>query len=370
MKIPIISLFTGGGLFDIGFETVGYRVFWTNEVYPAFADMYEHGVSAWRKADTRTKGDVHISCRKSITEISAQGIVEQAFGSNLPEVFGVIGGPPCPDFSVGGLNGGGLGKTGRLSKEFVRKVAQIQPTFFVMENVPGLIRTSKHFEYFKSLFDPIQKRHGYLMDYRVLNALEYGVAQSRERVFVFGVRRACLDQDYLRSLGKRQQGWFTWPEAPYKGACELPWPRIDKYGETPSLPDGIPLELTISPLVGEKDDPEGLPNGLDFFNPHSKKFWERNEGDVYAKSFKRLHRYRYSPTAWYGNNEVHLHPWKPRRISVREALRIQSVPDSYILPDDIALSLKFKLVCNGVPCRLSEHLARAVKRFILKHCKC
>ena len=80
------------------------------------------------------------------------------------------------------------------------------------------------------------------------------------------------------------------------------------------------------------------------------------KGDVSAKSFKRLHRYRYSPTAWYGNQEVHLHPWRPRRISVREALRIQTVPDAYVLPKDEPISGRFKAISNGVPCLMAKKI--------------
>jgi DNA (cytosine-5)-methyltransferase 1 len=89
---------------------------------------------------------------------------------------------------------------------------------------------------------------------------------------------------------------------------------------------------------------------------------------VARKSFKRLHRYRFSPTAWYGNQEVHLHPWKARRLSVREALRIQTVPDEYVLPDGGSLSAKFKMICNGVPCVMAFHLASALKSFLQQGC--
>lgn len=89
-----------------------------------------------------------------------------------------------------------------------------------------------------------------------------------------------------------------------------------------------------------------------------------DEGETNRPSFKRLHRYKYSPTACYGNNEVHLHPYKNRRLSVREALRIQGVPDTYILPTELPLSKKFKMIGNGVPVPLAEAVANAVKDFI------
>src|SRR5699024_1972529 len=88
------------------------------------------------------------------------------------------------------------------------------------------------------------------------------------------------------------------------------------------------------------------------------------EGESRGKSFKRLHRWRYSPTAAYGNNEVHLHPYLPRRISVAEALAIQSLPEWFELPQNISLSSKFKMVGNGVPYLLSYGIASELYEWI------
>lgn len=86
------------------------------------------------------------------------------------------------------------------------------------------------------------------------------------------------------------------------------------------------------------------------------------EGDTNRKSFKRLHRLKYSPTVAYGNNEVHLHPTLPRRLTVREALRLQTVPDEYILPAEVPLTHKFKLISNGVPSAKAELIAKEIRR--------
>lgn len=89
-----------------------------------------------------------------------------------------------------------------------------------------------------------------------------------------------------------------------------------------------------------------------------------DEGETNRPSFKRLHRFKYSPTACYGNNEVHLHPYRHRRLSVRETLRIQGVPDTYVLPAELPLSKKFKMIGNGVPVPLAKAVANAVKNFL------
>ena len=88
------------------------------------------------------------------------------------------------------------------------------------------------------------------------------------------------------------------------------------------------------------------------------------EGDDRKKSYKRLHRWRYSPTAAYGNNEVHLHPYKARRLSVAEALAIQSLPKEFQLPSEMSLTDKFKTVGNGVPYLLAYEVAKTIKEFL------
>ncbi|MOA40776.1 Modification methylase HaeIII [compost metagenome] len=92
-----------------------------------------------------------------------------------------------------------------------------------------------------------------------------------------------------------------------------------------------------------------------------------NEGYVSRKSFKRLHRWRYSPTVAYGNNEVHLHPYKSRRLSVAEALAIQSLPPEFIVDPELSLTDKFKTIGNGVPYVMSYAIAMCIKRFLLKY---
>ena len=116
---------------------------------------------------------------------------------------------------------------------------------------------------------------------------------------------------------------------------------------------------------------EGLtkntPNQNEYFRPKSGRFQLIEEGDTNRKSFKRLHRYRYSPTVAYGNNEVHLHPTEPRRLTVREALRLQTVPDTYVLPGNMTLTAKFKMISNGVPTKKAELIAKEIRRTLLNY---
>ena len=365
MAIPIISFFTGGGFFDLGFKQAGFSICWTNENNPAFIKGYQFGMSSWLSS-LNTKRPVHadIINTNSICDLSARKVLWDALSGPRPVIFGAIGGPPCPDFSSGGTHAGGNGSNGKLTSVYVDMLCNLEPSFFVIENVSGLYRFHKHREFLKRKICQLQE-HGYAVDYKILNALELGVPQDRERLFVVGFKRPLAESVIERKLAVDEHGWFLWPEIKsYNGAKLLAWPKVTAFGTQPTKPAEVPIELTVYPALLGNGDPEKIANGEDCFNPHSSKFKEVPEGDVSRKSFKRLHRYRFSPTAWYGNQEVHLHPWKARRLSVREALRIQSVPDEYILPADMSLSAKFKMTCNGVPCVMAYNIAVAMQRFL------
>ncbi len=129
-------------------------------------------------------------------------------------------------------------------------------------------------------------------------------------------------------------------------------------------PTGIPLDTTVEYWF-HKNKVLVHPNAKHHFLPRALfRFQNIREGDVSRKSFKRLHRWRYSPTVAYGNNEVHLHPYEQRRLSVAEALAIQSLPKEFIFPDSITLSEMFKAISNGVPYVAAKAVADTIKTFI------
>jgi DNA (cytosine-5)-methyltransferase 1 len=358
-RIPVLSFFTGGGLMDIGFEMAGFRVIWTNEFNKTFAGLYKHAFSAWRQAEGRG-AEVEFSSTRSVAGLKAQAVINEAFPTTVPEVFGVIGGPPCPDFSQGGKKKGFNGKNGKLTRSYFKLLEEIRPTFFLIENVPGLVRYGKSKTVFDRLITGISEKGEYIVRYDILNALEHGVPQDRERLFVIGLRK-----DYFRNFipEPMESSWeFPWPKDPkYEGVRKLKWPTTGKFKGSPTIPKGIPEELTAGYAFKRLPKPESLPNGKATFKAKSEKIGRIEEGDISGMSFKRLHRHRYSPTAWYGNNEVHLHPWKVRRLSVREAMRLQTVPDSYAFPEEATLSAMFKVIGNGVPCLLAKAVALALK---------
>lgn len=358
-KIPILSFFSGGGFLDMGFEQAGFSIIWTNEYDTTFAKMHSEGITSWRKS--RGNGiKAEIFNTKSIEDITPDEIITEAFTNDKPKTFGIIGGPPCQDFSASGHNQGFDGERGHLTKVFFEYLLKIEPSFFVFENVKNLWNNKKHRKRLEEILLDVKSQ--YYVDQRILNSIDFGVPQDRNRLFIVGIRKP----KHLRENILESQFDFNWPNYDkYKNALKkYDWPCRDTFQNGVIVPQDIPSELYVKNLMLDSDEESKIANGAEYFQPHAKKFWEIEEGDTRNRSFKRLHRYRYSPTACYGNNEVHLHPFLPRRISVREALRIQSVDDNYILPVDIGLSSKFKMIGNGVPVKLAKAVADSVINYI------
>lgn len=365
--IPLLSFFTGGGFLDIGFEQVGFNVIWTNENNPVFADMYSYGMSNWKISIDKHSQNAFINNTKNIRKLYATEILNQAFKNKRPKLFGIIGGPPCPDFSTGGKNRGGKGINGRLSKTYVHRICKIKPSFFVFENVPGLYKTRVHREFLAGLERSLEKC-GYCLDLKIINALDLGVPQDRERLIMVGIQKRYVSKCLGRRVKEAERGWFPWPvNKKYdKAKTRFSWPDTVGRGEKPVFPEGVPEELTVYSIFNSGNCPLKIRNGKDRFKAYSKKFSLIKEGDTRRKSFKKLHRYRFSPTACYGHNEVHLHPWEKRRLSVREAMRIQGIPDAYVLPEEAPLTAKFTIVSNGVPVPLAQQVAKKLYAFFKK----
>jgi len=146
----------------------------------------------------------------------------------------------------------------------------------------------------------------------------------------------------------------------------MQWPVSEVYRENSKrkFKYKVPKELTVEEWF-RKNNVYKHPNAKDIFKVKKGKVKMQTiqEGDTSRKSFKRLHRWKYSPTAAYGNNEVHLHPYKTRRLSVAEAMAIQSLPAWFELPTNICLSAKFKTIGNGVPYLMAYEIARMIYNF-------
>jgi len=371
-KIGIFSFFAGAGFLDLGFETTqGFETVFVNEYHKPFMDIYKSARQRLKIKEPifgHNTDDICTFLNQDKTEQLKKNIKKSRENFDL---IGFIGGPPCPDFSVGGKNKGIEGENGKLSATYIELIVRNQPDFFLFENVKGLYRTKKH----RAFFDEVKLKlisNGYYLTEKLINAIEFGAPQDRERIILIGFKRSVLTDLGMELNGSPIIKSFDWNAKTIYKANEIfakNWPKQEPFVENSikQIPNGLEKKLTVQYWF-EKNDVENHPNANDYFQPRAglSKFLIIQEGDDLKKSYKRLHRWRYSPTAAYGNNEVHLHPFKPRRISVAEALAIQSLPKQFIIPEHISLSNMFKTVGNGVPYLAAKGLAETISIFIEK----
>lgn len=355
MPIQIFSFFAGVGFLDLGFQNAGFDIAFVDEYDERFLRAYQYA----RRNDPHVPqyGYSHSDVRIFLSD-NIWNATFPDYRQNEDTLIGFIGGPPCPDFSTAGKNEGEAGKNGQLTSVFVNLIIRRQPDFFVLENVKGLYRTKKHKEFYDRLKKKLY-RAGYTLFDTIENALEYGVPQYRDRLFLVGFKRACFGRRIKYEFGNQR-------EYSLEDLEKINWPSTAPFIENGLLkmPTGIIEALTVEHWFNQ-NEVQNHPNRNDIFKVKNQaRFLTIPEGNSSGKSFKRLHRWRYSPTAAYGNNEVHLHPYLPRRISVAEALAIQSLPATFEIPSDLPLSAKFKMVGNGVPYLLALGIATELHEWI------
>lgn len=363
-KFAVFSFFSGAGFLDLGFEDAGFDIVFANEISADFSYVYQYARKKLHKTELKfglhiNSIDDYLNC-KDDTKFLENSIKSAKIDYDY---VGFIGGPPCPDFSVAGKNKGATGVHGRLSLSYVNLICKEIPDFFVFENVKGLWKTARHRQFFDSLVEQL-KTSGYELTYKLINALEYGAPQDRERIILIGIRKEILNKE---EKNINDFPWAKYVKYNLENIKKIAWPEMSEFKENSimQLPQNIIPELTVEYWF-EKNNVKLHPNSDDFFTPRSglKKMQTYSEGDVSKKCYKRLHRYRFSPTAAYGNNEVHLHPYKARRLSVAETLAIQSLPAEFELPKDLSLSAKFKTIGNGVPYLAAKGVALSLLNFL------
>ena len=353
----IFSFFSGSGFLDLGFEMSGFQIDFVNEFSPAFIGAYKYSrekMGLPKPIYGYQNTDVNEYLGERSEELKKMMDKSRSDGSWV----GFIGGPPCPDFSIAGKQRGRNGDNGKLSQSYIELIIARKPDFFLFENVKGLWKTAKHRAYYEELKNLLSQI--YLLTDRLTNSLEFGAPQDRDRILLFGIRK-----DHTTDISSFN--WDKYIRFSLDNLKSIHWPTKEPFikdKQTP-CPSDIPKELTVQYWF-DKNDVEHHPNGNEHFIPRGgiDKMKTVQEGDDSKKSYKRIHRWRYSPTVCYGNNEVHLHPYKERRLTVAEALSLQSLPKEFVLPPEMSLTNKFKTIGNGVPFLLAQGIAKTIDDYL------
>lgn len=323
--MKLVSLFTGAGGLDLGFEKAGFSTIWANEYDQSIWDTFEYNFP-------HTMLD-----KRSIVDVLA---------SEIPTAHGIIGGPPCQSWSEAGAGRGINDKRGQLFFDYIRILKEKQPLFFLAENVSGIL-LPRH----RDALDEILKQFadvGYNISYRLLNAHDYGVPQDRLRIIIIGYN--------MKKVG------FSF---------DFPKPISPK----PTLRDAI-FDLRRAKPAKPFNKTNG--NELDIPN---HEYMNGGFSTIYMSRNRVRSWDEPSFTIQAGGRHAPIHPQAPkmqfvepnkrifipgkehlyRRLSVRECARIQTFPDSFIFKyTNIADG--YKMIGNAVPVEFAKHIAVKVMK--------
>jgi DNA (cytosine-5)-methyltransferase 1 len=352
-KPTLISLFSGAGGLDYGFETAGFRT--------GVAVEWDHECCDTLRANRRWP-----VIERSVFDVPTAEMLEAA-GCCRGELDLVIGGPPCQPFSKSGY--WASGDTKRLADPragtlgaYMRVVEQALPRAFVLENVEGLAYSEKNegLRFVLGMIDEINRREGvsYRATFQVLCAADYGVPQLRYRLFMvadrddrpfnFPAPSHAPAHDGVQTLLIKSQPYRTaWdaigdvrPEAGEDLALRGKWADL-----VPSIPEG-------ENYLWHTDRGGGLP----LFG------WRRRFWSFLLKLAKNRPSWTIQAQPGPGTGPFH---WENRRLSMRELCRIQTFPDDVnIVGSHRAIQ---RQLGNAVPSLLAEVLGREIRRQLLGH---
>lgn len=333
-EMNVISLFSGCGGLDLGFEKAGFDIPIANEFDRTIFETFRAN-----HPDTHLiEGDVRKVTRNDITDFFSG------------DVDGIIGGPPCQSWSEAGSLRGINDDRGRLFFDYIRILKEFGPKFFLAENVSGML-ANRHSSAVRNIME-LFKDAGYDVTLTMVNAKDYGVAEERKRVFYIGFRKD-LGIDFVfpegstsddsRKLTLRDVIW------------DLQWNAVPS-GEK------------------NKHNRNAINNNEYFTGAYSPIFMSRNRvKDWDEQAF----------TVQASGRQCQIHPQAPkmekigensfrfvegcehlyRRMTIREVARIQGFPDSFkFVYDDT--NDAYKMIGNAVPVNLSYEIAVAIRLFL------
>ena len=346
----VISLFSGAMGLDIGLEEAGLNV--------AIGQDFELACVKTMKANG------HNVLGGDIREIKPETLLEMT-GLKVGEPFMICGGPPCQPFSTAGKRLGINDPRGSLFMDFIRMIDYIKPRFFIMENVKGIVSAPlKHVpveerdgndpeQQLGTVLDVILSEFnklGYKTVYGILDAVNYGVPQFRERFILIGSRD---NEDVFLPVPTHFQ-MHQDPNYRWKTVGEAIKDLEDEDGECGKLTPERKKYLRMVPEGGNWKD---LPQEV--IREAMGGAYESGGGKV--GFYRRLSYTQPSPTITTAPAQkatMLCHPVKDRPLSVHEYARLQQFPEGWIFTGTTAA--KYKQIGNAVPVGLAKAIGEAV----------
>ncbi|MBR9677019.1 DNA cytosine methyltransferase [Candidatus Woesearchaeota archaeon] len=354
-KPTVIDFFAGAGGISLGFKKAGFEILAANDIDKHCKETYN-------------KNFPKVPCiLKDIRNLTANEIF-QVCGTDQIDV--VVGGPACQGFSLANIKTRTADNPkNNLVFEFIRLVKDIRPSWFIMENVEGLIHMNNGS--FTNSIIKNMRRHGYSIDFISLCAADYGVPQKRKRVFFIGNRIGKKIEIPKKKFGTEKKPHITVEEAlgdlpeidNQTGGyafCEYTTAPKNKYqkkmrGRSKSVHNH--LITKSSKLILERYS--RIPPGKNWSAlPDSLKSKCVKESGGHSYLYKRLEPNSPANTIANFRKAMMIHPFEDRGLSVREAARLQSFNDSFVFTGGI--SSQQQQLANVVPPLLAQAIGAQI----------
>jgi DNA (cytosine-5)-methyltransferase 1 len=333
--IPTLSLFSGAGGLDTGFNDSGFNIIECVELERKFCDTLEMNNGKEKKSNSK------INCID----------IREYISSDLPQIDFIIGGPPCQTFSAAGRRANGVSGTdderGVLFKEYVRLLKELSPKGFLFENVYG-ITGAQNGTAWQEILNSFSDA-GYKLFFRILDAADYGVPQHRERLIIVGLKEG----SYL--FPRPTHG----PDSPCKSEYYTAKQAVDSIkltevekieginGRYGHLLNDIPPGLNYSFYTEEM----GHPTPVFAWRSKFSDFLYKADPNTPVRTIKAQ-----------GGQYTGPFHWNNRNFSVSEYKRLQTFPDTYIINGNKQTQLH--QIGNSVPPQLARILAVSIRQQI------
>ncbi|MDV7145998.1 DNA (cytosine-5-)-methyltransferase [Tropicimonas sp. TH_r6] len=335
-KIPTLSLFSGAGGLDIGFDKAGYDILACVELEKKYCATLEANIKAGRHFSKRTK-----VFNQDITEFDESQFIDAG-------VECIIGGPPCQTFSAAGRRSGGVIGTedirGQLYEVYCRILDTLKPRAFVFENVYGLPGANGGGPW-REIVEAFEE-HGYSLTFEVVDTADYGVPQHRERLIMVGLK----------------QGSYRFPMPTHGPDSNSSNPLVSVKAAINDLQDRRePFHDDLGGMYGHLLP--GVPEGLNYSfytaemgHPEPVFAWRSKFHDLLYKvnPDQPCRTIKAQPGKFTG--PFH---WKNRHFTLPELKRLQTFPDDYELVGSYGVQLE--QIGNSVPPKMAEAFAQSIR---------
>lgn len=350
----VLDLFSGCGGISLGFKLAGYNI-------GGGVDIDPDSIKTFQKNFPKSK-----AVCESLLEYTDERIIKDFSDRNIDVI---VGGPPCQGFSSANRwNKENEDPRNKLFFEYLRFVELLKPKAVVIENVRGILTRDNGFA--KERIEKLLKNLGYNVDCKVLNASDYGVPQNRLRAFFVAIREDLEETFDFEELKDKPK--VTVKEAigelydldknPLETLNNKPSNKYTKYLRNENQP--ILNHEVKYPADITQERISHVPQGGNWQSIPAELF-PNNRTNRHSSAFKRLDENACSITIDTGNaHSNYFHPLYNRIPTVREAARIQSFKDDFILEG--TRTSQYRQIGNAVPPLLAKAVADELKKYLDK----